>query len=58
MVPGRMFDAPSMNFVTSNELEVTKERLSSSIQDIVTRHNLDLLQEKFMQYFPNEIRDT
>ena len=40
----------------SNELEVTKDRLSSAIQDIVSRH-LDLLRERFMHYFPIEMRD-
>ena len=30
---------------------------SLTIKDIVTRH-LDLLHEKFMSYFPNEMRET
>jgi len=41
----------------SNELEAPKDRLSSSIQDIVIRH-LDILHEKLMHYFSNNERET
>jgi len=51
VVPGRMLrEFP-------DELKVTEDRLYSTMQDIATRH-LDLLHEKFMHYFQNEMRDT
>lgn len=56
VVQGRM-DMFACLSELSIELEVTKDTWSSTIQDIVTRH-LDLLHEKFMHYFPTQIRDT
>jgi len=38
-------------------IAMSNYRLSSTIQDIVTRH-LDSLNKRFMHYFPNEMRDT
>ena len=51
VVQGRMDNMFPCLTVLSSELDVTKDKLFSTI-------HLDLLNEKFMYYFANETRDT